>query len=130
MKRKCALCNCIILLGLLTALLVSVAGCGAREPKAQPEQFLGTWNHEFDQGFPDTELADTTTLELRSDGTGVRALRSQPHSDELWWVLYRDKLVLTPRDRSSKAVCDYQFNGPDELVLTCEGQDLKFRRAR
>jgi hypothetical protein len=53
----------------------------------------------------------------------------EPHPQRITWLLYRGKLVVTPRNATRKTEYEYRFDSPDELVLVVEGQEAVFKRA-
>lgn len=126
MKAELTLCCRIVLAVLLAALLPLPTGCGG--PKQDPAQFVGAWDRYYGEDVPLPSYPET--LKLRGDGTAVKKGGPSPHAEELRWTLYRDKFVLTPRGGGSKTTYDYRFDGPDELILILEGNDIPFRRAQ
>ncbi len=126
MKAELTLCSRIVVAVLLAALLLLPAGCG--EPKQDPAQFVGTWDRYYGEDAPLPSYPET--LKFRGDGTAVKKGGPSPHAEELIWTLYRDRLVLTPRGGVTRTTYDYRFNGPDELILIIEGNDVPFRRAQ
>ncbi len=126
MKAELSLCSRIVVAVLLAALLLLPAGCGA--PKQDAAQFVGTWDRYYGEDMPLPSYPET--LKFRGDGTAVRKGGPSPHAEELTWTLYRDNLVLTPRGGATKTTWDYRFDGPDELILIFEGNEIPFRRAQ
>jgi len=126
-KTKLTLCNCIILFALAATALLLAGGCGGG-PKEDPAKFVGTWAVQYPEDF---KPPYPETMVLRGDGSAARAGGYEPHAKKYTWLLYRGKLVLAPREGTRKATFDFRFNGPDELILIPEGEDLEvtFRRA-
>lgn len=118
--------NCAILASVAALMLLFAVGCGGG-PQEDPAKFVGAWAVEYPE---DVHPIYPETMVLRGDGSATRAGGFEPHAQEFSWMLYRGKLVLAPRDGTSKTAFDFQFNGPDELVLTPEGEDegITFRR--
>ena len=110
---------------LLLALLLLCGGCG-KQPTVDPAQFVGTWVQQFPEEGPRPPY--DAILVLRPDGSGTMATGFDPHPQRISWLLYRGKLVLTPREGTRGTDYEYHFNSPDELVLKFEGQEVVFKR--
>jgi hypothetical protein len=123
-RGKLAPCSRLIPLLLLALLLC--AGCG-EQPSVDPAQFVGTWEQQFPEGGPRPPYE--ASLVLRPDGSGTTTPGYEPHPQRITWLLYRGKLVLTPRNATRKTEYEYRFNSPDELVLVVGGEEAVFKRA-
>lgn len=119
-KARFTVWNCIILAAVVAALSLIAAGCG-EGPKEDPAKFVGTWAPYYGEDMPRPPYPET--LVLRADGSASRTGGYDPHPEKLAWSLYRGKLVLTPREGTRRTSYDFHFNGPDELVVSVEGQE-------
>ena len=122
MKPKLALFSLILLIGLLAAVLLP-SGCGG--PTEDPAKFVGHWAREY---RPEYHPAYPETLEFRGDGTAAQAGGVEPHIRSFTWTLYRDKLILAPREGGEKATYDFRFEGTDKLTLIAGGSEIPLRR--
>jgi hypothetical protein len=122
-KRKLTLLSIILLTGLLAAVLLP-SGCGG--PTEDPARFVGHWDREYP---PDYRPSYPQTLEFRGDGTAAGAGGAEPHTQGFTWMLYRGKLVLTPREGGAKSTYDFRFEGTDKLTLIAEDGEIPWRRS-
>jgi hypothetical protein len=123
MKPKLTLLSIILLSGLFAAVLLP-SGCGG--PTEDPAKFVGHWAREYP---PDAHPAYPETLEFRGDGTAAQAGGVEPHIRGFTWTLYRDKLILAPREGGEKVSYDFRFEGTVKLTLIAEDREIPLRRS-
>ena len=99
-------------------------GAGCAGPREDPERFIGTWNRKIEGEVVPPGTLGSLTLELRPDGSALRCMDQDPHADDLVWYLRGDKLVLAARGGGPAQTLDFQFNAPDELVVTSEDGEV------
>ena len=123
MKPKLALFSLILLIGMLAAALLP-SGCGG--PTEDPAKFVGYWAREYPPGY---QPSYPETIEFRGDGTAARAGGPEPHTRGFTWTLYRDKLVLAPREGGERATYDFRFDGVEKLTLIDDTGEITLNRA-
>ena len=127
MRGNIALQRLMVSVALAGGLALLMGGCG-KKPSGRAEQFIGNWTLKLEEGDP--EPIYPLEIKMRPDGTAVRTGGLEPHPHKFTWLLYGDKLIMTPQEGVERVTYDYQFNGPDELVLTAEDQELRLVRLK
>ena len=122
-KPKLTLLSIILLTGLFAAVLLP-SGCGG--PTEDPAKFVGYWALEYP---PEYQPAYPQTLEFRGDGTAAGAGGQEPHVRSFTWTLYRDKLLLAPREGGERETYGFRFEGTDKLTLIVEAGETSWRRS-
>lgn len=123
MEPKHTVLSIILLTGLVAGVLLP---CGCGGPTEDPAKFVGHWDREYP---PERHPAYPETLEFRGDGTAAQAGGLEPHVRSLSWTLYRDKLILAPREGGEKATYGFRFEGTDKLTLITEDGEIPLRRS-